>query len=341
MSQEPGSLCGTSLGGRYKIRRLIGSGGMGEVYAADAKGGAKVAIKVLHDKAAQDKDLVARFQREASIAAQIQSPHIANILGAGKDRGGRLWIAFELLTGEGLDERLRREQYLSFAEVAPIVDDAFHGLSAAHQAGVVHRDIKPANLFIEKRRLSAHEISEDESDERTRILDFGVSKIRSSSAARHSEPSLTAFDATLGSFAYMAPEQVRGSARVDERADLYALGAVAFRALSGRLPFEGQNALTLIALKLDRQPPTLSSITGDSWPASIERFMASMMARDREKRFASAEEALATWRRVCRQMGNAPRRRPTMLPVREERTDLTARSITSLSSGSKLGLPES
>ncbi|HEY6461094.1 MAG TPA: serine/threonine-protein kinase, partial [Polyangiaceae bacterium] len=300
------------------------------------KSGEKVAIKVLHDKAAQDKDLVARFHREASIAAQIKSPHIANILGAGKDRDGRLWIAFELLSGEGLDERLRREQYLSFAEVAPVVDDALQGLAAAHNAGVVHRDIKPANLFIEKRRLTVRDIANDESEERTRILDFGVSKVRSPKGQR-SEPSLTAFDATLGSFAYMAPEQVRGSARVDQRADLYALGAVAFRALSGRLPFEGQNALTLIALKLDREPPTLSATTGDEWPAGIERFLAKMMARDREKRFASAEEALATWRRVCRTMGNAPRRRPKMLPVREERTDVTARSVTSISSVSKVG----
>jgi eukaryotic-like serine/threonine-protein kinase len=336
MSHEPGALVGTLMGGIYKMRRLIGSGGMGEVYAADGRSGEKVAIKVLHDKAAQDKDLVARFHREASIAAQIKSAHIANILGAGKDRDGRLWIAFELLSGEGLDERLRREQYLSFAEVAPVVDDALQGLGAAHKADVVHRDIKPANLFIEKRRLSARDIAADESEERTRILDFGVSKIRTPKGQR-SEPSLTAFDATLGSFAYMAPEQVRGSARVDERADLYALGAVAFRALSGRLPFEGQNALTLIALKLDREPPTLSSTTGDEWPASIERFLARMMARDREKRFASADEALATWRRVCRQMGNAPRKRPRMLPVREERTDVTARSITSISSVSKVG----
>jgi eukaryotic-like serine/threonine-protein kinase len=336
MSHEPGSLVGTTLGGVYKMRRLIGSGGMGEVYAADSRSGEKVAIKVLHEKAMQDKDLVARFHREAAIAATIKSPHIANILGAGKDRDGRLWIAFELLSGEGLDERLRREQYLSFAEVAPVVDDALQGLAAAHHAGVVHRDIKPANLFLEKRRLTAREIANDESEERTRILDFGVSKLRSPKGQK-SEPSLTAFDATLGSFAYMAPEQVRGSARVDERADLYALGAVAFRALSGRLPFEGQNALTLIALKLDREPPTLSSTTGDAWPGGIERWLAKVMARDREKRFANAPEALAAWRKVCRQMGNAPRRRPRTLPVREERTDVTARTFTSISSVSKVG----
>ncbi len=320
---ESGSLVGTVVGGLYKVRRLIGQGGMGEVYAADGKGGDKVALKVLHDRAAQDPDLVARFQREASIAARIKSPYVAAILGAGKDRNGRLWIAFERLEGEGLDERLRREQYLSFADVAPIVDDALQGLDAAHKAGVIHRDIKPANLFIEKRKLTAKQISQDAPEERTRILDFGVSKMRSRQG-RKSEPSLTAFDATLGSFAYMAPEQVRGSARVDERADLYALGAVAFRALTGRLPFEGTNALTLIALKLDREAPTLTRTTGDEWPASIEKFLSKMMSRDREKRFATGQEAIESWRKVCRVMGNAPRRAPPLVPLREERTDVTS-----------------
>jgi serine/threonine-protein kinase len=329
MVHDPGSLVGAVIGGTYKILRLIGTGGMGEVYSASTKTGDKVAIKVLHEKAAQDPDVVARFQREATIAAQVKSPYVATILGAGKDRDGRLWIAFELLQGEGLDERLRREQYLSFADVGPIIDDALQGVGAAHKAGVVHRDIKPANLFIEKRTLSAQDVANDEPEERTRILDFGVSKLRR--GQRRSEPSLTAFDATLGSFAYMAPEQVRGSARVDERADLYALGAVAFRTLSGRLPFSGQNALTLIALKLDREPPTLAQTTGDEWPVGIERFLAKMMARDRERRFESAEQALAAWRKVCRQMGNVPRRRPTMLPVHEERTDGTGRTFTSIS----------
>jgi serine/threonine-protein kinase len=295
---ESGSLVGTVVGGLYKVRRLIGQGGMGEVYAADGRGGDKVALKVLHDRAAQDPDLVARFQREASIAARIKSPYVAAILGAGKDRNGRLWIAFERLEGEGLDERLRREHYLSFADVAPIVDDALQGLDAAHQASVIHRDIKPANLFIEKRKLTAKQISADAPEERTRILDFGVSKMRSHKG-RKSEPSLTAFDATLGSFAYMAPEQVRGSARVDERADLYALGAVAFRAL-------------------DREAPSLTKTTGDEWPASIEKFLTKMMARDREKRFASGQEAIESWRKVCRVMGNAPRRAPPLVALRDD-----------------------
>ena len=136
-----------------------------------------------------------------------------------------------------------------------------------------------------------------------------MSKLRAA-ADRKNEPSLTAFDATLGSFAYMAPEQVRGSARVDERADLYALGAVAFRALTGRLPFEGTNALTLIALKLDRDPPSLTSTTGDEWPQAIERFLSKLMARDRENRFRTAEETLFAWRKVSNAMEDVRRRIP-------------------------------
>jgi serine/threonine-protein kinase len=131
----------------------------------------------------------------------------------------------------------------------------------------------------------------------------------------------------------MAPEQVRGSARVDERADLYALGAVAFRALTGRLPFEGTNALTLIALKLDREPPSLAATTGDEWPQAIERFLERMMARDRDRRYASGKDALEQWRKVRATMGDARTERPKNLVIREEwpdgdRTEITAQTYT-------------
>ncbi len=151
MSAEPRSLVGCVVGGRFKIKDIIGQGAMGVVYAATGTAGEDVALKVLHEKAAEHPDLVARFQREAQVAGRIQSPYIAAVLGAGRDRNGRLWIAFERLHGEGLDVRIRRERYLSFADVAPIVHDALRGLQDAHGAGVIHRDIKPANLFIEGR----------------------------------------------------------------------------------------------------------------------------------------------------------------------------------------------
>jgi serine/threonine-protein kinase len=116
---------------------------------------------------------------------------------------------------------------------------------------------------------------------------------------------------------------VRGSARVDERADLYALGAVAFRCLTGRLPFEGTNALTLIALKLDREAPSLAATTGDDWPQAIERFLSKMMARDREKRFASAREAHEAWRKVRDVMGDSHQGPPTNLVMRDSEDDYT------------------
>jgi eukaryotic-like serine/threonine-protein kinase len=329
---------GTVFGGSYRLTGILGQGGMGTVYAAETASGEAVALKVLHEKAQRDPDLVARFQREAEIAAQIQSPFVARILRAGKEPDGRLWIAFEQLSGEPFDVRLKREQYLTFAEAAPLIDDAFQGLDEAHAAGVIHRDIKPANLFIECLTSARTDLVDGMLDEgpvmeRTRILDFGVSKLRSGNS-RH-EPSLTAIDATLGSFAYMAPEQIRGSARVDERADLYALGAVCFRALAGRLPFEGTNAATLIALKLDRDPPTLHSVTGDDWPAAVEGFLAKIMARDREGRFQSARAALTTFRDVRDVMSNIKPRGATrdLIEESDDRTEVTIGSHIDRPSG--------
>jgi eukaryotic-like serine/threonine-protein kinase len=305
---EPSIPRGTLIGRTYRVENLLGQGGMGEVYSAVGPSGETVALKVLHERAQQDRDLVARFQRESEIAAQVKSPYVAGIVGAGKERDGRLWIAFEKLEGEGLDTRLKREQYLAFADVACIVRDTLLGLEAAHAAGVVHRDIKPANLFIETlanangtaalSRSGQSRVMGFPAAERTRILDFGVSKLGKGGKDKN-EPSLTAVDATLGSFAYMAPEQVRGSARCDARADLYAVGAVCFRALAGRLPFEGINAIMLLALKMERNPPTLKSVTGDDWPAIAEQFLQRIMARNREERYPDARTASSAWQQVC------------------------------------------
>src|SRR5262249_40601374 len=133
-------------------------------------------------------------------------------------------------------------------------------------------------------------------NERAKILDFGISKLTRQEGER--EPTLTAFDATLGSFAYMAPEQVRGAARADERADIYAGGAGALRALSGRVPFEGTTAAALVAMKLDRAAPSLAQATGEQWPAGVERFLERALDRNREGRFDTAAQALEMWRSI-------------------------------------------
>ncbi len=273
----------------YRVKRLLGRGGMGEVWAAfDERTGREVAVKVLLQRAALKPDLVKRFEREAQIASSISSPFVCRLHEFSRADDGTPLLVFEHLTGESLSDRLKREQYLPLSEVGPIIDDVLQGLVAAHAAGVVHRDLKPGNVFVERRPDG-----EGKRNERAKILDFGISKV---TAKAKEEPTLTAFDATLGSFAYMAPEQIRGAARADERADVYAVGACAFRALAGRLPYEGTSAAVLVSLKLDRKAPRLEEITGERWPAGIERFLERALERQREARHESALEALEAWR---------------------------------------------
>jgi serine/threonine-protein kinase len=270
---------------------------MGEVWAAEDGRGREVAIKVLLQRAAMKPDLVRRFEREAKITSSIKSPFVCQLLDVTRAEDGTTLLVFEHLTGESLSDRLKREQYLPLSEVGPIIDDVLQGLGAAHAVGVIHRDLKPGNIFVER-------TSSPDRPERGKILDFGISKI---TGHKKEEPTLTAFDATLGSFAYMAPEQIRGAARADERADIYAVGAVAFRALAGRLPFEGTSAAVLVSLKLDRNAPTLEEATGEKWPAGVERFLEKALAKAREGRFGTAQEALTAWRAA--QPGNITRAR--------------------------------
>ena len=259
---------------------------MGEVWAAlEGEGGRAVAVKVLLEKAARKPDLVKRFEREARIAKAVKSPYVCELLDSGRSQSGELFLVLELLRGESLGDRLKRETDIGFAELSPVIENVLEGLIAAHAAGVVHRDLKPGNIFLE----------ETPSGATAKILDFGISKILPRNRGGD-DRSLTSFDATLGSFAYMAPEQVRGAARADERADLYAVGAVIFRALSGRLPFEGMTAAMLVSSKLGEDAPTLAAVTGEQWPAGIERFLATCLSRDREQRFSSAAVALMQWR---------------------------------------------
>jgi serine/threonine-protein kinase len=267
---------------------------MGEVWAAN-RDNREVAIKVLLARAAMKPDLVKRFEREAKIASAIKSPYVCQIIEVNATDDGAHLLVFEQLSGESLADRLKREQYLPFSEVGPIIDDVLQGLVAAHAAGVVHRDLKPGNIFLEQFAPKNPNADPDERIERAKILDFGISKLN---RREKEEPTLTAFDATLGSFAYMAPEQVRGAARADERADIYAIGAVAFRSLSGRLPFEGTTAALLVAMKLDRSAPSLAEATGEKWPAGLERFLERALDRKRERRFGSAAEALTAWRSI-------------------------------------------
>src|SRR6185436_12578916 len=156
----------------YRVTRLLGRGGMGEVWAATGPDGRRdVAIKILLARAAMKPDLVRRFEREAKIASAINSPYVCQLIEVGQSDDGAHLLVFEHLSGESLADRLKREQYLPFSEVGPIIDDVLQGLSAAHAAGVIHRDLKPGNIFLVDQRSA-----DGQRRERAKILDFGISK---------------------------------------------------------------------------------------------------------------------------------------------------------------------
>jgi serine/threonine protein kinase len=280
---------GRVVGGAYRVGEVLGRGGMGVVHAAVGPHGEPVAVKFLRESFAGVPDVVARFRREAKIAARIQSPFVARLLGAGKDRDGKLWIAFERLSGESLEVCVERRGRLPLAEVGWIIDNVLRGLAAAHAVNVVHRDIKPGNVFLES------------SVKRARILDFGVSKLRVS-ATETGITQLTDSADTLGTLLYMAPEQMAAS-DVDARADLYSVGLVAFASLTGTVPFGGRTTSALLHSKRTHEAFSLAHVTGKRWPDDVERFLRRMLALDPDERFSSAKEALAEWSGASRAVG--------------------------------------
>jgi serine/threonine-protein kinase len=274
---------GDTIDERYRVLERIGRGGMADVWAATEIGtGRQVAVKLMHVRGSKDPVLLERMQRESRLAASIQSPFVCALVGSGQSRG-RPYIVFERLHGEPLGRLLARECSLPFAEVAVFIDNVLEGLVAAHAAGVIHRDLTPSNVYIE----------DGERGRRAKILDFGISKERASSV----ELTLTRDGSELGSFGYMAPEQARAW-EVDERGDIYSVGTILFRSLAGRLPFEAHGPRAVLALKTDRDPPSLNEVTAEQWPADLERFLQTALARRREDRFPSAWSALCAWRTV-------------------------------------------
>jgi serine/threonine protein kinase len=263
---------------------LLGEGAMGTVYAATDSRGQRVAVKFLHEGLADDAEAVARFRREAENCRRIRSEYVARVIGAGRS-GDAYWIAYKRLTGETLAVRLRRERVLSQADALRVVEQILLGLQAAHAVGVVHRDVKPANVILERVARG----------ERACILDFGASKFRSQGSGGSADRALTSATATLGTVNYMPPEQFGGAAGVDARADLYAAGVVAFRALSGQLPFVRQSQAAVMQAKLTARARTLAEATGVAWPAPVERFSRRALAREAAKRFTSADEMRSAW----------------------------------------------
>jgi len=270
--------------GSYRLADRIGSGGMGEVWRAHHRLLARpAAIKLIRPGREDGDDGVAgataigRFRREAEAAASLRSPHSIQLYDFGVTRDGRFYIVMELLDGMDLETLVRRFGPQPPARVVRLLRQACQSLAEAHASGLVHRDIKPANLHLCRLGLQYDFI---------KVLDFGLAKRDHRSAT--AQTMLTAPEATTGTPAYMPPEMASGEP-VDGRVDLYSLGCVGYFLLTGRLVFEGENALRMILQHLHAEPVPPSARSGLPIPVALDRLILHCLAKDPAQRPASAE----------------------------------------------------
>jgi len=283
---------GALLGGRYRVVRRIGAGGMGAVYEAVQEGlGRRVAVKVVHPHLVVEAELIERFRREAQAAAALGHANIVQITDFSAE-GDTAFLVMEYLAGESLGDVLRRTTQLPPERVAFIAQQVLAALDAAHRAGIVHRDVKPDNVFL----TSIAGVTDV-----VKVLDFGVAKLQGDAV----DARLTTTGALMGTPAYMAPEQARGRA-VDARTDVYAVGACMYHALCGRVPFETASFNALLFAIAEDPPRPLADLRPDLDPALVA-VVERALAKSPASRFASAEDmraALAPWAQPS--AGDAP-----------------------------------
>ena len=280
---------GTTLG-HYEVLSPLGKGGMGEVYRAkDRTLGREVAIKVLPDAFGHDPVRVARFKQEARAAAALNHPNICAIHEVG-DHDGQPFIVMELLRGQTLEARLSSQGRLECDEVLELSTQLADALDAAHTAGIVHRDVKPANIFITDRGQA-------------KILDFGIAKTNSLNAAEaltntRDVGQLTGNGTTLGTLAYMSPEQALGK-ELDPRTDLFSLGAVIYEALTGKPPFTGATPAAIFDQILNRAPTAPVQLNPNVAPG-LEGVVEKLLDKDVDLRYQHASELRADLKRMRR-----------------------------------------
>ncbi len=272
---------GQVIGGRYRLIKLIGVGGMGEVYEAVHQFTyRRVAVKVVHGWIARTSpDVERRFFAEAEAAVLIEHDAIVEVLDAGKEPNGTLFLVFELLEGEDMEAALR-DHRVRPSDLVRIATHLLDVLAATHAAGLVHRDIKPANIFL-ARGSEGLEV---------KLLDFGIAKpIRISSGG-----GLTNHGSIVGTVEYMSPEQAAGKP-LDGRSDLWALAALMFRGFTGRPPYFAENHNLTIVKLMTEDAPSLADFRPDLPEALIE-VIDRALRRDPNQRFANAEEMVEALR---------------------------------------------
>ncbi len=276
---EPGTL----VDGRYRVSSRLGSGGMADVYLAhDTLLGREVALKLLHHRFSEDQEFVERFRREASSAAGLSHPNVVAVF----DRGewdGTYYIAMEYLPGRSLKAVVREHGPLSPGDAIDIVVQILLATRFAHRRGIIHRDIKPHNVILDE-------------EGRAKVTDFGI--------ARAGASDMTLTGSIMGTAQYLSPEQAQGHA-VSESSDLYAVGVVLYELLTGRVPFEGESAVT-VALKQVSVEPTPPSLRNPEVGAALDAVVMRSLAKEPAQRFASADEFIAALQQAREGIAPAP-----------------------------------
>lgn len=268
----PGAMVTPSI----RLVRLLGRGGMGSVWiASHLTLHTEVVVKFMAAEYALNQEAMLRFEREATLAAQAKSPHVVQVFDHGVSQLGLPYIAMELLEGEDLASRLNREGAIRPDLFGNWLAQACRGLSRAHGKGIVHRDIKPENIFL----------CENDGEILVKVLDFGIAKGESGPMAF----SGTRTGAFLGTAYYMSPEQTMGAKDLDARADLWALGVVAYLALTGVRPFDA-DAIGPLVMAITSAPIAPPSSHNRALSPAIDAWMATALARDRNQRFQSAKQ---------------------------------------------------
>lgn len=283
--QEPVALAiGDVLGGRYEIIKPLGEGGMGRVYeATDQQLQRRVAIKVARE-GMTDATSLARFTREARAAAALAHPNTCRLYEVG-EHGGQPFLVMELLDGESLAERLRREPIAPRDAIA-ILRPLLNAVAALHGAGLIHRDLKPSNVLL--------------TADGVKLLDFGLARNTRRDAAL-TTPTLTAPGAVTGTLRYMAPEQVTGDP-VDERTDIFALGVMLFEMLTGHVPFDAKTNVEWLSAVVTKDPPPLDRADLEALDPVVQR----CLQRRSTDRFASVTELAAALDAVSGEVDAAP-----------------------------------
>jgi tRNA A-37 threonylcarbamoyl transferase component Bud32 len=279
---DPEALVGTLLGGRYQIERLLGEGGMGAVYLAEHTHMRKrVAVKILHPEMGRLAEVVARFEREAMAAANMEHPNVAGATDFGKLEDGSFFLVLEYVEGTSLRDVIAKGR-LDLSRALHIVRQIASALSRAHALGIVHRDVKPENIMLVKR--------ESDSDF-VKMLDFGIAKVPIGEiAAGGPSETLTQLGMVYGTPEYMAPEQALGQP-VDARADLYALGVMAFEMITGKRPYQHESKVTLLGMHVAAPIPSMSERAPDAnVPADVEAIVTRLLSKDSAQRFPSARD---------------------------------------------------